>query len=336
MSSRILIVEDEPGMIELLTVALEDEGYEISIASNGEQGLKKVDDEEPDLIISDVMMPDMNGYDFCQQLRANPKTTATPFIFLTAKKDVSDRVRGLSLGADDYISKPFHVVEVVARIKTLLQRAKRTRPAPPPPSMPETEAAFAGDLEKMSIGEVVQTIALTRKNGCLVVHNNGRRGEVYFHEGIVTYADVDRKKGEEGVYRLLSWQHGQFKFDSGSVAKTQNVQKSAESLLMEGMRRLDEYNRLLGHFPSTDTKLEALSLTDGDLSSEELQVLSYVNQYSTVMEVIDHSKFGDLKTLQILVKLHSENIIGIISSGEDTDQPQESMDYDQLAEDLFG
>ena len=89
MSQRILIVEDEPGMIELLTVALEDEGYEISIASNGEQGLQKVENEEPDLIISDVMMPDMNGYDFCQQLRTNPKTAAIPFIFLIIRTSLS-------------------------------------------------------------------------------------------------------------------------------------------------------------------------------------------------------------------------------------------------------
>lgn len=334
MSYRILIVEDEPGMIELLTVALEDEGYSISIANNGQQGLKKVDEESPDLIISDVMMPDMNGYDFCQQLRENPKTAAIPFIFLTAKKDVSDRVRGLNLGADDYISKPFHVVEVVARIKTLMQRVKRARPTQAQATISEPEAAFAGDLEKMSIGEVVQTIALTRKNGRLLVVNTGRRGEVYFQEGMVTYADVDRKKGEEAVYRLLAWKNGQFKFDSGVAAKTRNLQKSAEGLLMEGMRRIDEYNRLLDRFPSRETMFEAVSVTEGDLTSEELQVLNYVNQYAALMDVIDHSKFGDLKTLQILVKLYSGNIIAI--KNQQTDTPEEAMDYDQLAEDLFG
>lgn len=334
MSYRILIVEDEPGMIELLTVALEDEGYSISIANNGQQGLKKVDEESPDLIISDVMMPDMNGYDFCQQLRENPKTAAIPFIFLTAKKDVSDRVRGLNLGADDYISKPFHVVEVVARIKTLMQRVKRARPTQTQATISEPEAAFAGDLEKMSIGEVVQTIALTRKNGRLLVVNTGRRGEVYFQEGMVTYADVDRKKGEEAVYRLLSWKNGQFKFDSGVTAKTRNLQKSAEGLLMEGMRRIDEYNRLLDYFPSRETMFEAVSVTEGDLTPEELQVLNYVNQYAALMDVIDHSKFGDLKTLQILVKLYSGNIIAI--KNQQTDTPEEAMDYDQLAEDLFG
>lgn len=334
MSYRILIVEDEPGMIELLTVALEDEGYSISIANNGQQGLKKVDEESPDLIISDVMMPDMNGYDFCQQLRENPKTAAIPFIFLTAKKDVSDRVRGLNLGADDYISKPFHVVEVVARIKTLMQRVKRARPTQAQATISEPEAAFAGDLEKMSIGEVVQTIALTRKNGRLLVVNTGRRGEVYFQEGMVTYADVDRKKGEEAVYRLLAWKNGQFKFDSGVTAKTRNLQKSAEGLLMEGMRRIDEYNRLLDRFPSREIMFEAVSVTEGDLTPEELQVLNYVNQYAALMDVIDHSKFGDLKTLQILVKLYSGNIIAI--KNQQTDTPEEAMDYDQLAEDLFG
>ena len=336
MSYRILIVEDEPGMIELLTVALEDEGYNISIANNGQQGLRKVEEESPDLIISDVMMPDMNGYDFCQQLRENPKTAAIPFIFLTAKKDVSDRVRGLNLGADDYISKPFHVVEVVARIKTLMMRVKRARPAATPSSAmtTESEAAFAGDLEKMSIGEVVQTITLTRKNGRLLVVNGAKRGEVYFQDAMVMYADVDRKKGEEAVYRLLSWKNGQFKFDSGAMAKTRNLQKSAEGLLMEGMRRLDEYARLLDALPSRDAIFEAASLPEADLNPEELQVVNYVNQYSNLMDVIEHSKFGDLKTLQILVKLYTNNIIAI-KSGQ-TEKKEEAMDYDQLAEDLFG
>lgn len=335
MSYRILIVEDEPGMIELLSVALEDEGFNISIANNGHQGLQKVETEDPDLIISDVMMPDMDGYEFCRQLRENPKTATIPFIFLTAKKDVSDRVRGLNYGADDYISKPFHVVEVVARIKTLMLRVRRTKAAAPASAAQEVEADFSGDLQKISIGEVVQTIALTKKNGRLVITNNNKVGEMYFHDGIVTYADVERKKGEEAVYRLLSWKVGQFKFEVGAEPASQNVRKTAESLLMEGMRRLDEYYRLIDYFPSPEAKLESLSLTEENLNPEELQMLNYVNQYVTLNDVIDHSKLGDLKTLQILVKLHSNHIIGIKAEEQAASQ-EETMDYERLAEDLFG
>lgn len=332
-ANRILIVEDEPGVIELLAVSLEDEGYIVSIATDGEQGLKKVEEEKPDLIISNVMMPVMDGYEFCKRLHENPETASIPFIFLTARKDVSDRVRGLYLGADDYISKPFHVVEVVARVKALMQRFQRSRAASLQLLFPETEAAFAGSLGTFSIEEVFQIIIRTRKNGCLFVTNSSWHGEVYFYEGMVTYAAVDRKKGEEAVYRLLSWKNGQFKFEVGVIARTQNVQKTAESLLEEGKRQLDEYTRLLTYFPSMETHLEVLSLIEGDLSPEELQVLNYVNHYSTLMKVIDHSKFGDLKTLQILVKLHSENIIGINS--DEAYESLESMNYDQLSEALF-
>ena len=102
---------------------------------------------------------------------------------------------------------------------------------------------------------------------------------------------------------------------------------------MEGMRRLDEYYRLLEYFPSQQTQLEALSITAEDLDPEELQVLNYVNQYATLMDIIDHSKFGDLKTLQILVKLHSESIIGT-KTEESSSRAEETMDYDQLAENL--
>ncbi len=337
MSYRILIVEDEPGMIELLSVALEDEGFIISIANNGQEGLKKVETEEQDLIISDVMMPDMNGYEFCEQLRQNPKTASIPFIFLTAKKDVSDRVRGLNLGADDYISKPFHVVEVVARIKTLMMRVTRTKAAAAPAAAaPETEADFSGYLGKMSIGELIQTIYMNRKSGRLVLTDENRKGELIFHDAYVTYAEVDRKKGEEAVYRLLAWKTGQFRFEGGVVAETPNVSTTAESLLMEGMRRLDEYARLLKYFPSEDSKLEALSVAPEGLKPEELQVLNYVNQYSSLMEVIDHSKFGDLKTLQMLIKLHSDNIVGIKTGDPAEEQQDEDVDFDKLAEDLFG
>ena len=120
MSSRILIVEDEPGMIELLTVALEDEGYEISIASNGEQGLKKVDDEEPDLIISDVVMPKLDGLSLVKKLKGKLQTSIIPVILLTSRDEVEDEVEGLEAGADDYIPKPIVANLLLARINRVM------------------------------------------------------------------------------------------------------------------------------------------------------------------------------------------------------------------------
>ncbi|HWP48369.1 MAG TPA: response regulator [Candidatus Limnocylindrales bacterium] len=338
MAHRILIVEDEPGMIELLTVALEDEGYEVFIASNGVEGLEQIEKKDPDLVISDVMMPDMNGFDFCQQLRNNPRTASIPFIFLTAKKDVSDRVKGLNAGADDYISKPFHIVEVVARIRSLLQRSERVKVAQRT-STAETEkdvAAIKGNLQEVGIGELFQTfVVLTKKTGRLVVTSGQRKGEIYFQDGNVIHAIVDRRKGEEAVYRLLTWKSGQFTFDTGVLPPVATMKKSAEGLLMEGMRRLDEYHRLLDQFPSPDTPLEVTSLTEEGLSIQELNILNLINRYSTLDEVVYHSNYNQLDTLKLILKLYNQKIIRVPEKKK-SKKKQEKPDYDQLADDLFG
>lgn len=336
MAHKILIVEDEPGMIELLTVALEDEGYIISIANNGVEGLEQIEKEEPDLIISDVMMPGMNGFEFCQRLRNNPRTTSIPFIFLTAKKDVSDRVKGLNAGADDYISKPFHVVEVVARIKALLQRSERVKKVENVASTKlKTEtSALSGNLQEMSIGEVFQTITLTKKSGKLTVISGARRGEVYFQEGNVIHALVDRRKGEEAVYRLLTWKDGQFTFGAGTPPPTQTMKKSAEGLLMEGMRRLDEYNRLLNSFPSPEVSLEVISLTEEGLSNHELNILNLINRYKTLHQIIYYSNYNELDTLKLILKLYNQKVIRIPE--KKSKKKQDKTDYEQLADDLFG
>jgi diguanylate cyclase (GGDEF)-like protein len=124
-SFRILIVDDTEDIRELLCLRLEAEGYEARAAANGETGLDIARQWQPDLILLDLMMPGMDGYEVCRHLKALPATRRTPVIFLTARTDVTDRVKGLSHGAVDYISKPFDSRELLARVQVAL-RAKQT------------------------------------------------------------------------------------------------------------------------------------------------------------------------------------------------------------------
>ena len=117
---RILIVEDEPSMRLGLKDNLEFESYEVEVAIDGEEGLKKATDGQFDLIILDVMMPKMSGFDVCKAMRKNGDMT--PVIFLTAKSEEIDKVLGLELGADDYMTKPFSLRELIARVKAILRR----------------------------------------------------------------------------------------------------------------------------------------------------------------------------------------------------------------------
>jgi len=120
--SKILIVDDEQDIVELLSYNLLKEGFSIVKAYDGEAALGLVRSEKPDLMILDLMLPKMNGLDVCKTIRRNPETASLPIIMLTAKGEEIDKVIGLEIGADDYITKPFSVKELIARVRTILRR----------------------------------------------------------------------------------------------------------------------------------------------------------------------------------------------------------------------
>jgi two-component system alkaline phosphatase synthesis response regulator PhoP len=122
MKGKILIIEDEEDIVKGLTINLKDEGYTVDWAADGETGLHKAVEESPDLIILDIMLPEMDGLEVCRELRK--KDINIPILMLTAKNDEIDRVVGLEIGADDYITKPFSIRELLARIKAHLRRMK--------------------------------------------------------------------------------------------------------------------------------------------------------------------------------------------------------------------
>ena len=121
MSTKILITDDDRSIAELMRLYLEKEGYTCILAENGRVALKKFETESPDLIILDVMMPEVDGWQVCREIR---KTSNTPIIMLTAKGETFDKVLGLELGADDYMVKPFETKELIARIKAVLRRTE--------------------------------------------------------------------------------------------------------------------------------------------------------------------------------------------------------------------
>ncbi|MBI3812579.1 MAG: response regulator transcription factor [Nitrospirae bacterium] len=130
MPKKIVVIEDEPDIIGLVTLYLEKEGYRVTAVRDGVKGFQHLRTEPPDLLILDIMLPEMDGLEICRRVRADSKTAALPIIMLTAKGEESDKIVGLELGADDYLVKPFSPKELVARVKALLRRAERREAAP--------------------------------------------------------------------------------------------------------------------------------------------------------------------------------------------------------------
>lgn len=120
--SKVLVIEDEPDIVEVIQYNLEREGHKVIACRNGEQGLSRIRTDNPDLVILDLMLPGMDGTEVCRQVKADPVTRGIPIIILTAKSEESDVVLGLGLGAEDYIAKPFSPRELVARVQVVLRR----------------------------------------------------------------------------------------------------------------------------------------------------------------------------------------------------------------------
>src|SRR5918992_3395836 len=136
MAEHVLVVDDDPDVARFVEVNLRSAGYNVTVASNGEEAMERALELRPDLVLLDVMMPKLDGFEVAQRLRRDPRTSTSSIIMLTAKALSSDKVLGLSSGADDYIIKPFDPVELLARVKGTLRRAREMRALSPLTGLP--------------------------------------------------------------------------------------------------------------------------------------------------------------------------------------------------------
>ena len=126
MSKRLLVVDDEPNLLRAVAACLKTEGYEVNTARSGHEALMQLANSVPDLIISDIRMPGMDGYKLARQLRGSPRTALVPIVFLTAKDETADRIEGFRAGVDAYLTKPFEPDELIAVVNAILNRVERT------------------------------------------------------------------------------------------------------------------------------------------------------------------------------------------------------------------
>jgi CheY-like chemotaxis protein/MinD-like ATPase involved in chromosome partitioning or flagellar assembly len=158
MSEKILVVDDDIDTLRLVGLMLQRQGYQVVAASNGNQALIMAQSENPDLVLLDVMMPDMDGYEVARRLRANPSTNSTPIIMFTAKSQVDDKIMGFESGVDDYLTKPTQPRELFAHVKAVLARSNKQSP-PPPETSPRERGHVIGVLAARG-GIGVSTLAI--------------------------------------------------------------------------------------------------------------------------------------------------------------------------------
>jgi DNA-binding response OmpR family regulator len=180
--STIQIVEDSPDIAELIRHYLKRAGYETVVVGSGRDALTKARQSTPDLVVLDIMLPDLDGLQVCQALRGDPATATVPILMLTAKGEEADRVRGLELGADDYVTKPFSPKELVARVGALLRRADRSQQ--PATSLRYGPLVMHLDRHEVRVNE--GEVKLTAKEFLLLQYLLEHRGRVLSRDRLLT------------------------------------------------------------------------------------------------------------------------------------------------------
>ncbi len=238
MAAKILIVDDNPNVLRLLNITLTKSGqdYQIIEAENGEKAYELANKEKPDLIISDVMMPQMDGIELCWMIRENSEIPLVPFIFLTSFDDPEMEIRGFRAGADEYLSKPIDRKLLLQRVEELLARTRNLKKIE---DTGEKQKGFSGDLHDLSLVEVAQMLNLNKKTGLLTIKGKVN-GKIYFKNGQLWHAQSDHAQGEEAMYELVALDEGTFQFQSQEVEMERNIQNSTMNVIMEACRIMDE------------------------------------------------------------------------------------------------
>jgi len=306
---NLLLIDGDARNLRVLEVSLRKAGYNVTTAVSGLDAVDKVEIAKPDLIISDTQLPELDGFAFCARLKQDPKWAAIPFMFLTNQRSVEDKIRGLELGVEEYLTKPIFVKEILIRIKMLLQKRQRETLA-----KKDGRTTFAGNLADMAVVDLIQTLELGRKSGIIHFNNEQRRqGSIYFRNGQIIDAELGRLQGEGAVYRLLGWSDGSFEVEFKVIRRNDVIQRSNQALLMEGMRRVDEWGRLLEQLPALDTVFEVdyreLAERLGEIPDEVNGILRLFDGRRTLLQVVDDSDFGDLESLEIISKLFFEGLV---------------------------
>ena len=236
MAKKILIVDDNKTIRTLLALNLKKEKYEIIEADNGVDGLAIVNDQKPDLVISDILMPQMDGFEFCKQVRETSTVPMVPFMFLTSIDQVATELRGFRTGADDYLIKSnIKKEELIAKVEAMLNKAKEIQQAGE-----EIQQGLYGKFTDLALVDVFQLLAMNKKTGTLTLSRDADHAEVYFNDGKMVHAEYQKYVGEEAVYNLGEWKDGTFRFETVGTNVMPTIHTATMNVIMEYCRVTDE------------------------------------------------------------------------------------------------
>lgn len=318
-AKTVLLVDSDARSLRVLEVSLRRAGFDVATAYDFEHAIDQALASPPEIVLTETVLPGGSGFDLCRRLREDDRTKSSAIVFLAQDGSPEAKIRGISAGADDYLSKPLLVKEILARLRALLERRQTDAL-----SRRERPANFSGTLAGMGLVDLFQLLETGHKTCILHLVSDGQRsgglagdGEekarIYFKDGNVIDAETSRLSGERAVYRLLLWEDGVFEIEFTNVTRDATIELPTQALLLEGMRRVDEWSRMATRLPVLSTKLEVdyrvLGERAADMPDEVEALVRLFDGKRTLLDVLDESSLDDLAALTIVARLIEDRVL---------------------------
>jgi DNA-binding response OmpR family regulator len=350
---RILVVDDDPDNRTMIGHFLSNWGYEVDDAKNGKIALEKVAAHPPHLVLLDLEMPEMDGFETCEHLKTNPDTEWIPVIIFTGLEKMPHRVRGFRHGADDYVVKTVEPDELRTRIELVLKRTKKysslaglntdddnnnnnsvpvidaeSQPADPVAEspQPQRDLAVSVSLARIPFPEAMRLVLAHGENGIVHVSDGTRMGAVYIVAGEVVHAVARNDQGEEAFYELALWRSGRFDFEETDPGTTRSIQTPTRSLLVESSRRQDAWAMISTKVPSFDLVPKWVPLQGASsirLTKSDWVLIRLVDGQRTIRDIVDVLDTDIFEAGRVVFSLIT---VGVLRLDNAADQKDDAFD----------
>ncbi len=306
----ILVIDDDPKNLEILVGGLVANQFQVLTSSSGYDGLEKAKKMKPDLILLDTEVPDLSGNEFMSKLRKSAEASDIPVIFLSTREGVQDRIKAYLEGAKDYIVKPMHLSEIVARVRMILSRLERRAQ-----EKEEKTETMKGTLEQKNLASLIEELGMKQATGILSLSSSsGKSGQVFFREGKIMNAIAGTFRGERAIYRMIPWASGQYHFVEQFVDIKDEIGLSNLGLLVQAKRRLKKREELLAQLPSGHTVFTLSSIFLKIIEKRKLQpdVVQFIQLFDgqrSVLQIVEDSYYDDLVTLERIAKMYEQGFL---------------------------
>jgi DNA-binding response OmpR family regulator len=304
---RLLLVDADARSVRVMERTLSKAGHDVAAAADGEEALATVEWWRPDLVLTETNLAKVDGRELVLRLKDRPDGTDICCAFLTRDRSIEQRIRGLEVGIDDYITKPIFAGDLVSRVNLLLARRRRDGDAPPTqgPSFPGATDATILDLLK--------SLEVSGRSGIVRVNSRGLEARIYIRQGKAIDAEAGALRGEDAIYRALIWNDAAFEVELAEVVREDIISSSMPMVLVEAMRRVDDWLRLAQELPPLTTVLvidhSRLLERLRSIPDEVHALMRLFDGQHSIAQVVDESALDDVSSLALVSRLCRERVL---------------------------